>query len=322
MRHVLALLDAFFLTRPLLLAPGWGFSVFGLFRGLSAGGRAPMNMLWTVRHNGATFGWMAIFSLSVASVYVLNQIADVNVDKFNKGLPLLAKGKLSLAAAWWTAILCLALSILLPFFSHPSISAFSCGAALLGIAYSFRPLRFSGRPCFDFLTNAAGYGLIAFGVGWHLSGAAFSVAGFAASALPYFLLMCAGSISSTFPDYEGDKKCGKITTAVALGVRRAHAVATVSLCSSLAVSVALGDAIALTCAAGALPFYIFYCIRPGVRAMEATYKGGGLLCMAAAAVLMPVVAIVTGVLAISTRLYFNLRHHVSYPTLVPIHHEK
>jgi len=242
MRHFLALLDAFFLTRPLLLAPVWGFSVFGLFRGLSAGGRAPMNMLWTVRHNGATFGWMAIFSLSVASVYVLNQIADVNVDKFNKGLPLLAKGKLSLAAAWWTAILCLALSILLPFFSHPSISAFSCGAALLGIAYSFRPLRFSGRPCFDFLTNAAGYGLIAFGVGWHLSGAAFSVAGFAASALPYFLLMCAGSISSTFPDYEGDKKCGKITTAVALGVRRAHAVATVSLCSSLAVSVALGDA--------------------------------------------------------------------------------
>jgi 4-hydroxybenzoate polyprenyltransferase len=265
---------------------------------------------------------MAVFSLSVASVYVLNQMADVNVDKFNKGLPLLAKGKISMAGARTCAVVCAAVSILLPLLRHPPVSVFSAGAVALGIIYSFRPFRLSGRCYFDFLANAAGYGIVAFGVGWYFSGASFALNGFAASALPYFLLMCAGSISSTLPDYEGDRKCGKATTAVALGIRPAHIIATILLTAGLFVSLLFHDVIALACAAGALPLYVFYFIRPSVKSMEATYKAGGLISMLVAMLLMPIMGLAAGCMVILTWLYYKLRHHIAYPTLVPLFHEE
>ena len=322
MRYAVTLMDAFFLTRPLLLVPVWGFSAFGWYRGLSAGKHVPVVALWTMQRSVPVFFWTAVFSLSVAAVYVFNQIADMNVDKKNKGLPLLARGKVSLKTAWTCGIACALFSILFPLFRHPLLSLFAAMAVLLGIVYSFRPVRLSGRCCLDFLANAAGYGIIAFGVGWQMSGAPFSATGFAVSALPYFLLMCAGSISSTLPDRDGDAKCGKKTTAVALGIRAAHVLATFFIGASVVASVALHDLVSGFCAACAVPFYLWYLVRPGQRGMEATYKAGGLLCMAAAAALQPVMALAAGAVAAMTRLYFKQRHHVAYPSLVAAPYEK
>jgi 4-hydroxybenzoate polyprenyltransferase len=322
MRYAVTLMDAFFLTRPLLLVPVWGFSAFGWYRGLSEGEHVPVFALWTLQRSVPVFFWTAVFSLSVAAVYVFNQIADVNVDKENNGLPLLARGKVSLKTAWTCGIACALFSILPPLFGRPLLSVFAVMAVLLGIVYSFRPARLSGRCCLDFIANAAGYGIIAFGVGWHLSGAPFSGHSFALSAMPYFLLMCAGSISSTLPDRDSDAKCGKKTTAVTLGVGRAHVLATLFIVASVIASVALHDLVSGFCAACAIPFYVWHLARPGRRGMEATYKAGGLLCMIAAAALQPVMALAAGAVAVMTRLYFKQRHHVVYPSLVPVPYEK
>ena len=314
---MIKLIDAFFLTRPLLLIPVWGFSVFGFYRGLLSQGHKWNYGFRFDRQTLIFFLWMAVFSLSVASFYVLNQIADVEVDKENKGLPLLAKGKVGIKTAWACAIVCAAVSVIAPLYHHPVLSVCSVSALLTGIVYSFRPFYFSGRCFLDFISNAAGYGIIAFGAGWYFSGAHFAGFTFAESAIPYFLLMCAGSISSTLPDYDGDGKCGKKTTAVTIGRCASHIMAMFILASAVLISIMLKDHVAFICAACTFPFYIVYLLRPKEIFMETTYKAGGALCMSVACVIMPLIAVAACLTALSTWIYFKLRYNVNYPSLVP-----
>jgi 4-hydroxybenzoate polyprenyltransferase len=321
MKNFLLAIDVFFLLRPLLLIPVWGFCIFGYHQGRSFSGGAHFAPLWTTESLGH-FAWMVVFSLSVASVHVLNQLADMQVDNANRGLPLLAKGKISPKAAVISAVLCAGAGVTIPAFVHPLLSLCSCLAVCIGYFYSFKPMRFSGRVGLDFLANATGYGIVAFGAGWHLAGAPLEAAVFFPSALPYFLLMCAGSISSTIPDYSGDKLFGKNTTAVVLGVMKAHIAATFFLSLSIATAWMAHQWIALTCGLCAYPFYIFYFIRRDSRIMEATYKVGGFLCMAAAAAIMPVFALTSIAITGLTFVYFKKRHGITYPSLVQGVHDE
>jgi 4-hydroxybenzoate polyprenyltransferase len=320
MKHLLQLIDLFFLPRPLLLIPVWGFCSFGYYHGLILCKNASIGSLWSIDSLHA-FAWFVLFSFSVASVHILNQLADIDVDKANRGLPLLAKGKISLSAAQIAAGICALIGVVAPLFKHPYLSAGACAAVLLGALYSFQPFRLSGRFCLDFLTNATGYGVVAFGAGWYISGAPFAAIPFFASALPYFFLMCAGSISSTIPDYHGDKQYGKNTTAVVLGIMKAHVLSTFFLCLALTVALLTHNYSALTCAFCALPLYVLYFIHRDPRIMEATYKIGGFLFMALASILMPFLGGAAIVISLLTFIYFKKRHHTSYPSLNPSTYE-
>lgn len=309
-------LDIFFLLRPVVLIPVWGFALFGYFHGCG-GNIAGIPELWR-ESNVSLFLWIVVFSISAGSVYVLNQIADIEVDKKNGGFPLLANGIVSRRDAWIAAGIAAVISIALPvFYGHPAIGFLSAATIIIGIAYSFRPLFFSGRPFFDFLSNAIGFGIIAFGSGWCLAGGKLSDPGFLAAALPYFLLMCAGSISSTIPDITGDREGGKFTTAVVLGEKKAHMFAFVFVMAASVYSLAAKDTIASICAIAALPFYLLFILFPKKAFAEATYKAGGALCMAAAACILPVfIPCALGVF-LATLIYFRLRHGISYPSLLP-----
>jgi 4-hydroxybenzoate polyprenyltransferase len=311
--------DAVFLARPLLWIPVWGYCAFGYFSGLSTVHGFHFTAAWKTPFT--TAAWMLVFSCSVGAVYVINQIADKQVDAMNDGFPLLARGNIPLWLAWATAIILALASLLIPLEGRPAVSLFSAMALAVGIIYCIRPFYFSGRFVLDFLTNAAGFACIAFGVGWHLSGAAFGATFFISSA-PYFLLMCAGSISSTLPDIEGDRKCGKNTTAVAIGVQGAHILASLFIVAGLAVSFFVHDWVALTCAGLAVPFYTTYLVRKTARTMESTYKIGGLIMMLAAAAVFPYLALASLLSLFATIAYFRLRFHVWYPSLVPAEQRK
>jgi 4-hydroxybenzoate polyprenyltransferase len=319
MKHLLILIDVFFMFRPLLLIPVWGFCIFGYYHGTMQSSATPITSLWSV-HTLKMFLWFLLFSVSVASVYIFNQLADIDVDRANSGLPLLAKGKVSVRCARISAILCALIGIAGPLFRHPFLSIFSCTALALGLVYSLKPVQLSGRFILDFLANATGYGIIAFGAGWYLSNASPTVHTLL-SALPYFLLMCSGSISSTIPDYQGDKKYGKKTTAVVLGIMRAHFLAAFFLCMAAAAAFLTHNTIALICSLFAIPIYGLYFIKRKPGFQEATYKVGGFLCMAMASILMPVFAITAIMVTSLTFFYFRKRHHITYPSLVPSPHE-
>jgi 4-hydroxybenzoate polyprenyltransferase len=234
-------------------------------------------------------------------------------------LPLLASGIVTRRCAWMMAAISGLVSIILPVAAgHATITLLSIAAIGTGLIYSFKPARLSGRPFADFLSNAIGFGVIAFGCGWHCAGRSLVDPAFMTSALPYFLLMCAGSISSTIPDMTGDRETGKKTTAVLLGARGAHIIALFCLCAAMFGALFTKDHIALFCSGVALPFYLLYLFIPKKILEESTYKIGGMLCMIAAALFSPWFVVLSSATVLATWMYFRFRHHVSYPSLVPL----
>jgi 4-hydroxybenzoate polyprenyltransferase len=313
------LLDALFLCRPVLLIPVWTFCMFGYLSGHSASRGFSFVSAWSAPPRVA--GWIFVFSLAVGAVYVFNQIADRKVDELNGGFALLIKGNISLGNAWATAAGLAVSSVVIPALFLKDLAFFSAAAIVVGILYCARPTYFTGRPGIDFLTNATGYGIISFGVGWFLAGERFGLH-FILSSVPYFLMMCAGSISSTIPDYSGDKDGGKTTTAVWLGTGRAHLLATSVLAASAVWSLVINDRVAAACSLMSLPLYvIFLFFRSSRHAMEGTYKGGYLICMFVSFIVYPFLIPASLAVFAATVLYFRLRHHVFYPSLLPVSHE-
>jgi 4-hydroxybenzoate polyprenyltransferase len=309
------LVDAVFVSRPLLWVPVWGFALLGSQR-----------VLGSSAHPLLSFGdgWILVltllFSCAVGCVYVLNQIADVEVDRANAGFALLAHGRISGLLAWAAAAALGLAALIVPLVLHrPTLAALSLCAILIGVAYSFAPLRLSGRPAADFAANAVGYGCVAFGAGWHLAGGAWGVS-FLASAAPYVLLMAAGSISSTIPDIDGDRTLGKRTTAVALGPLGAHVVATVLLACAGVAAVVVSDRVAAVCAAGCVPLYIVHLFARRAATAEAAYKVGGALCMLVVAAYWPFFALLSAAVYGGTVVYFRLRFGIRYPSLLPATH--
>ena len=311
--------DILFLARPVVLIPVWGFSIFGYWCCSRSSNTFEVSILFGKEHVSA-FGGMALFSLSVGAVYVFNQIADYEVDAKNEGFPLLVKSGISKRTAFWYALILCSMAILIPLFTgNVALSLFSVAAVALGTVYSFKPVYLSGRPFTDFLANAAGFGFIAFGVGWYLAleKGIFDIT-FMGAALPYFLLMCGGSISSTLPDISGDNACGKRTTAVTLGVTAAHGLATLFILGAGIAAFINRDLPALIIAAESLAVDILYFILKTRTIMEASYKVTGGVAMVIAGVVYPLFIPVAAAVFIATWLYFRLRYGISYPSLIPV----
>ncbi len=322
MKALLKGIDILFLARPIILVPVWGFSVLGYY--CCQDGSLPFTpKLFWGRQYIIPFVWMIIFSLSVGAVYVLNQIADYDVDKENDGFPLLVKSGITKGVAYSYSALLGAISIIIALaFGYNWVAFYSLLALVIGMAYSFKPTYFSGRPIADFLTNAIGYGVVAFGMGWYMSsGEGINSSAFVKSALPYFLIMCGASISSTLPDYPGDKACNKKTTAVSFGTTKAHGMTLVFVILGTIAAFIAQDLVACIIAGAFIIFDILYTIMGTDKLMEATYKVTGGISMLLAGILFPLFAIAALLVLISTVVYFRFRHNVMYPSLLPVVNE-
>jgi 4-hydroxybenzoate polyprenyltransferase len=306
-RIILLMTDLFFLTRPVVIVPVWGFCAFGVY---CFGGD------FLVHLELSQYLSMILYSLSAASVYVVNQIADYDVDKCNEGFPLLVRGNIPIKTAWICAAVCAILSITgLIMMGSIAIALLSLIAIIIGYIYSCKPFSLSGRPFADFLTNAFEAGL-AFSAGWIIVGGQLSDLSLYKHAIPYFLLMCAGSISSTLPDIRGDRAHGKITTAVRFGPKTAHIIALICLMMSIPISYYLNaDYLALSCAALVIPFYMPYLISAKTINMELTYKVGGSIIMIGSALVIPLLLPAGALIYFLTWIYFRKRHNVAYPSL-------
>jgi 4-hydroxybenzoate polyprenyltransferase len=307
------ILDHIFLTRPMLWIPVWGYCFLGYFAGLGLNNKSNIKLF--IQLPLEIFFWIFIFSCSVGSVYIINQIVDKEVDSDNSGIAIMAKENILKKEALITVFILILISIFVPFIKYPSFCLFSLLTIILGFFYNIKPFYFTGKPFLDFISNAVGFSFIAFGAGWYLSKSSF-VTDYFIYALPYFFLMCAGSISSTIPDIEGDKKHGKNTTAVVLGISISHIIATLFIIATVFVSVLLADWISFLCSMAALPFYIIFLFKKNNITMEATYKIGGLIMMIIVGIIYPLFMIFCLLVLISTIIYFKKRFNVLYPSLV------
>lgn len=323
-KALLTLVDSVFITRPILLIPVWGYFILGYYRASLAFGDSALMpfslfgldfpvLLGFGRPGAITALFMC--SLSVAGTYVLNQLTDIEADRNNSGLPLIAKAGFPVRLAAIENVLLCAIPLVYGFFQSRTVFILFILAFILSIVYNVRPFRFTGRPFLDFLSNATAYGILTFGLGW-----VFAAGGtfrdpllFLWQAAPYFFLMVAGSINSTIPDAVGDARARKITTVVLLGPRKANFISSGAILAALVFSVLSRDNIAAITGLICVPIFIRYIKTGALRDGLRTFQFCGGLLMVLTVTVFPWCLAWGLVTYLVTRAYFRLRHNVDYP---------
>jgi 1,4-dihydroxy-2-naphthoate octaprenyltransferase len=202
-------------------------------------------------------------------------------------------------------------------------------ALALSLFYSLPPLRLCARPVFDLLSNALGYGGVAFAVGFATVSPDHVSAWM--RALPYVFLVGATFLHTTILDVDGDRRSGKISTTVKIGVGWS------ALWSVLMAAAGAGWAVAVSWQAdgdhfapmlligGLVGFFVAYLrIRAAVTVqepvpgqVERTSSGAVQLATALVALAAVVVeyrfAFVLVPLVLISRSYYRARFGLSYP---------
>jgi len=217
------LFDCLFLLRIPLLAPVWTILILGWISGnqhAHIGG----SFVGNNTGNSAITLWTILigFSLIVASIYVVNQIVDIESDRINHKLFLLPNGIISVRTAWIFAFLCAIIGIVTSFFYDGVILFLFFAGLLLGYLYNLPPFQLKNRAWGGVLANSLGHGMITFLVGWYASkiGTPMEpqviVKGLLSSVSPA-LANGAVFLATTIPDADGDLLTGKKTYCVKYG---------------------------------------------------------------------------------------------------------
>ena len=181
------------------------------------------------------------FSLATSAIFILNQYFDWENDKANelkKDLPI-ASGAVSPRTGLTLFFILTSVSLASAFLTDLSVFLLLLALLLLGIGYSTPPFYFKNRPGLDVIVCGVGAGILPFFIGvqtvplltlefefpWMIR--RYQDALF--TALPIFLIQCAGQFYQVVGDYEADSTAKINTFAVKYGKKTALKFATISL---------------------------------------------------------------------------------------------
>ena len=300
--------DYFFLLRPTLLFPVWIFLFLGYLRG---GGFSFLDITLSFP---LSF-WKIFFSYSflMGGIYILNQIFDVESDRRNEKLFLLPRGIISIRNAWISFFFVIFLSILIAFPLSQSYLVLWVPSLTLGILYSAPPFKFKGRPLLDFLSNAFGYGLLNFLVGW-ISCFSLKKEAFLFS-IPYIIAVGAVFLNTTIPDIPGDKESGEKTTGVLLGRKKTAILAFLFLLLTFFSSLYFRDYIVLLASTISLPPFFLAMKHNTDFFVKFSYRIGGGIFALILAIQCPLFLIIGVLTLLFLKLYYKRRFGLNYPSL-------
>jgi 4-hydroxybenzoate polyprenyltransferase len=299
------ILDYFFVLRPILLVPAWTMLLVGHYR--AEGGLS-------IRLSLPGEFWLAmlIYSGLMGAVYIVNQISDIETDRLNKKLFLVAEGYVNKKAIIIEAIVLLLVSSFLAFWRFSATFGLVIGASgLLGLLYSVPPFKFKGKPFLDMLANGFGYGLLAFVAGWLSSSPAKNTMWL--YSLPYVLAVSAVYLNTTIPDYDSDKATGNITTGVFMGPKATRWLALAMMSGSLALSLLFRDILCLAASGAALPLFLMAVISANMRWTMLSYQAGSLVLVVMAGILFPVYIPILLATFLALKFYHKWRFGMDYP---------
>jgi 4-hydroxybenzoate polyprenyltransferase len=181
------------------------------------------------------------FSLATSAIFILNQYIDRENDRANnlkKDLPI-ASGEVPPRTGLILFFAFTLISLTIVFFTDISVFLLLVSLMLLGIGYSTPPFCFKSRPGLDVIVCGVGAGILPFFIGvqtaplltlqfefpWmfrRYQDALFT-------ALPIFLIQCAGQIYQVVGDYEADAWAKINTFAVKYGKKTALRTASILL---------------------------------------------------------------------------------------------
>jgi 4-hydroxybenzoate polyprenyltransferase len=189
------------------------------------------------------------FSLATSAIFILNQYFDYENDKANelkKDLPI-AAGEVSPRTALTLFFVFTAVSLTSAFLTDISVFLLLVAFMLVGIGYSTPPLYFKSRPGLDVIVCGVGAGILPFFIGvqtaplltlefefpWMVR--RYQDALF--TALPIFLIQCAGQFYQVVGDYEADSLAKINTFAVKYGKKTALRFAAISLLTTISLPI-------------------------------------------------------------------------------------
>jgi len=206
-------LDYLFILRPTLFFPVWvatlaGYAAYFLHNN---------TIVWWNFH----FSWSILFNfilitLCCGGAFILNQLHDIETDKENKKLFLIAENIVSQSVAKKVGYALIGITLVLFLIQNLALFLIAAGVVLIGgYCYNYNPFAWKNKPIMGILTNMIVVGLLLFMFGWRLGGAiAIDTIGYA---VPYILAIGSIAILTTIPDMEGDRNTGKVTFAVRYG---------------------------------------------------------------------------------------------------------
>jgi 4-hydroxybenzoate polyprenyltransferase len=192
---------------------------------------------------------LVCFSLSTSAIFILNQYFDQENDKANnlkKDLPM-ASGDVSPRMGLTLFFVFTLISLTSAFIVDISVFLLLVAFMLLGIGYSTPPLCFKNRPGLDVIVCGIGAGILPFFIG--LQTAPLLTLQFEfpwmvrryqdafLTALPIFLVQCAGQIYQVVGDYEADASARINTFAVRYGKKNALRFAAISLLTTISLPI-------------------------------------------------------------------------------------
>ncbi|MBN1307203.1 MAG: UbiA family prenyltransferase [Chitinispirillaceae bacterium] len=321
-RPLIKLLDCFFLLRIPLLAPVWTIFILGWITGterLLPGGR------FTSPVDGGAFNhlWIVLtgFSLIVASIYVVNQIVDIENDRINHKLFLLPHGFLSVTTAWVLAILCACGGFLIASRYNITLVSLFTASLLLGIGYNLPPFSLKNSAWGGVIANALGHGMLTFLTGWYCAkypaapSCALIKTGIVSSLAPAFA-NGAVFLATTIPDAAGDRSTGKTTFCVRFGpgiTARTSAVLCIGACISAFFMESHFWVMALPSLIS-LIFFIYFACSLKLEIAFSAFKWPVFLLSASVALYIPEYGMIILLTFFGSRLYYRWRFGIDYPT--------
>jgi 4-hydroxybenzoate polyprenyltransferase len=257
MNRIVKLCDYIFVLRPTLFLPVWtvyaaGYLAFHKFSAAGLNGAAPALEQTAVRLLG-------ILTLLMGSGYILNQLCDIETDRRNHKLFLIADRHISPLAAWTEMILLGAFTLIIGFLCGTAIGALLAAIFLLtGIFYNVAPFAWKGRPWLGLMANALGAQLI-FLAGWWSQKIEWPLP--AQHALPYMFAVAAVYLYTTLLDLDGDADSAKMTFGVRYGFSATTSAGCVLELGALVSAWWLKDFVIFFPALIAAPFFIWAAIK-------------------------------------------------------------
>jgi len=222
MNRIVKLCDYIFVLRPTLFFPVWtvyaaGYLAFHKFSAAGINAAAPAL-------DQTALSLLGILTLLMGSGYILNQLCDVETDRRNHKLFLIADRHLSPLAAWTEMILLCGFTLVAGFFYGTAIGVLLAIIFLLtGIFYNVAPFAWKGRPLLGLISNALG-ALLIFTAGWWSQQIEWQLP--VRHALPYMFAVAAVYLYTTLLDLDGDAGAEKMT----FGVRYGFSATTIAGC--------------------------------------------------------------------------------------------
>ena len=310
MNRIVKLCDYIFVLRPTLFFPVWtvyaaGYLAFHKFSSTSQNGAASLD--------GAALSLLGLLTLLMGSAYILNQLCDVETDRRNHKLFLIADGHLSIKAAWLEMILLGAFTLGSSFLYGLEIGAlFSAIFLLTGIFYNVAPFAWKGRPLLGLGANALG-ALMIFTAGWWVVQIDWRLP--LLHALPYTFAVSAVYLYTTLLDIDGDADTEKMTFGVRYGMSTTIMIGCILELGALASAYWLQDAIIFYPALIAAPFFIWAAIRQRLADVSRAIKLPILFLALAICFKVWQYFLWLGFVFYLSRWYYRRRFGLKYPSL-------